>query len=289
MLPITKSIRPPHLALDLDKLKSGLGESNPTVIESDSHVINLKKRIDENCHFLDELKKDRQFQNLLTLMRKAAIPEKLLLNFLIGWAPLQDCLKSTWMEDLITKTYSHGFWAIWAGVYTADGRYYFHYLKPSFSHRLSTIFSYGYFESEDKFHSKMKTFMGAIETENISGKLDLSFLDLSDVWLDHASLTGADCRGVKFGKVKFRLQGKINLTGADCRGANFGTATVNQMNLAKANLLGVKTKDPVISRMVKEQELFEKYKLLLQITAGHSFNFPRELIKHITLELKPSI
>lgn len=82
-----------------------------------------------------------------------------------------------------------------------------------------------------------------------------------------------------------RVYRRINWTNADCRGCNFGRLKSDQVILTGANLLGAKSTDRDISRMIKEQELFPKYQLLPHIVAQHNLNFPRELVNEIGSKL----
>jgi TPR repeat protein len=147
-------------------------EKNSTV---DSHVINLQERIESNRILLDGLKRDSGFQNTLTLMHKAGVPEEQLLKFLTGNASLEECLgKKTWMIAFLIGTY--------AGLEVKSrglGRLDLHFLEHSLADTLTTIFKQGYSESGEKTHSKMNALMQAIEEKNNSGKLDLASTNLA--------------------------------------------------------------------------------------------------------------
>jgi len=282
---------------------------------SNLHTINLEKRLEENRPLLDSLKEDRQFQNVLTLMHQLAVPDELLLKFLTGQASLCDCTPC-WAQSLITNIYKDGLRVQVMDQYIEGENwpYDIHFLNQALADQLSTVFKHGYFEPSEKTHCKTQTLIRAIQQENISGKLDLTGLDLSSVHLDRANLpgadcknakfrihkwdcinlAGADCRGTNFGAVEpfyvslttMRHGKPINLAGADCREADFGTLKSNQVNLTGANLIGAKSTDPDISQMIKEQELYKKYMLLPYVMAQHNLNFPRELINEIGSELK---
>lgn len=58
---------------------------------SNPHTINLERRLEENRPFVDSLKEDPLFQNVLTLMRRFAVPETLLFRFVTGKAHLELC------------------------------------------------------------------------------------------------------------------------------------------------------------------------------------------------------
>jgi hypothetical protein len=67
--------------------------STPLHVASEqTDVVNLNRRIDRNRAFLDDLKGSKPFQNLLILMRQAAVSEVRLLGFLIGRSSLEECL-----------------------------------------------------------------------------------------------------------------------------------------------------------------------------------------------------
>lgn len=288
--------------------------STRSISEPNSYTFNLEKRLEENRPFLDNLKQHRPFQNIFTLMHNSLDylkqnkpaenfrtfghnkdPEELIFKCLTGQAPLNYCFP-------ISLFRYHGFSAerliqeilkdeirVQEMVEYVDGepfQYNCYFLDQTWTDRLSAIFSHGWFEPADKTQSKMITFMEAIENGNSSGKLHLSGFDLSRVRF--GNFAGADCRGANFvhNKPGKQRRIKLNLTDADCRGAHFGLLTLHQVTLTGANLLGAQSSDPNISAMIKEQELFEKYKLSRYITAQHNLYFPEELFERIGSELK---
>jgi hypothetical protein len=292
MQPINRPVTNPHLSSNLDNQKNDPVGNGITVSTLNSDTINLGRRIEENRPLLDDLKNGRHFQNVLTIMRKIAVPKELLLKFLIGKVHFEELLvgsNSNWPLALVRSIYRHGL-TVQPIVYYHEGdpmSYEEYFLDRTLADRLSAIFRHGFWESREKTYAKLKILIEAITNENSSGKLDLSNLDLdlSKLSLNCADFSNADCRGTKFGNERAYCA-RINLAGADCRGADFGAVRLDPINLTGANLLGAKAKDPIISGMIKEQELFERYKLLPQTMEQHGFNFPRELINNIGLDLR---
>jgi hypothetical protein len=203
--------------------------------------MHLKSRIEENRPFLDELKGSKSFQNLLILMRKAAVPEERLLGFLIGKASLEECWgEHTWMTDLLDKTYTE------LEIRCSDS----HFLPETLTATLSTIFNSGYFESTEKSHCKISLLMDEMRTANSAETLDLSCADLSNAFLCKADLSGANLSEADLSGAVMReanlsgaLLPKANLTmtylsGANLAKADLSSASVSGANLSWANLSG---------------------------------------------------
>ncbi|MCD6025482.1 MAG: hypothetical protein K0R08_1 [Solimicrobium sp.] len=207
MLVLNRPLNNPHPAVDWD---------NPYPTKKnrvdDVHVINLKKRIEQNRPLIESLKRDRGFQNALNLLRRESIPDRKLLDFLTGKASLEECVdtiyevqvsnfplgntnveevgsKKIWIVNLLVRTYEA--LEVKAGWFDKSDS---HFLSESITDTLAAIFSHGYLESDDKTHSKMNTLMQAIE----AGELDLSGADLSDMNLAGANLAGANLVGANF-------------------------------------------------------------------------------------------
>jgi uncharacterized protein YjbI with pentapeptide repeats len=180
-----------------------------------TEVVNLNNRMENNRALLNDLKASKPFQNLLILMRKAAVPDERLLDFLTRKASLETCFgDKTWKIALLTKTYDR------IEVHSSGS----HFLLESLATELSAIFKKGiFFESADKFHSKMKILMSSIEKSNGLKRLDLVGADLSGINLSEANLIGANLH-------------KANLSGVDLTGANLSDADVSDADLHKANL-----------------------------------------------------
>ncbi|MCD6026899.1 MAG: hypothetical protein K0R08_1418 [Solimicrobium sp.] len=169
MLPTSHPVDTNRTAFNLSNSSST--EKNSTV---DVHVMNLEKRIDDNRLFLESLKRDSGFQNTLTLMHKAGVPEEQLLKFLTGKVSLEECLgKRTGMINFLVRSYEG--LEIKFGWLGKSG----HFFSGSLANTLSAIFSPSNLEFSEKTHSKMNTLMQVIEEKNNSGKLDLSNADLS--------------------------------------------------------------------------------------------------------------
>ncbi|MCD6026958.1 MAG: hypothetical protein K0R08_1477 [Solimicrobium sp.] len=220
MLPINQSIN--------NLRPADLGNLNPSEKNSsiNSYVINLESRIEQNRPLIEDLKRDRGFQNTLTLLRRESISDRQLLDFLTGKVSLEECEKTLeklmysnarqqdtpleelvaekkWMVQVLVRTYK-ALEPRWSGTS--------HFLPKSLTDPLAAIFSHGYWESEEKTHYKMNALMQAIEL----GKLDLSRADLSDINFDYVNLAEANLAWA-------------NLVGASTIGTNF----------LNANLLGV--------------------------------------------------
>ncbi|MCD6026983.1 MAG: hypothetical protein K0R08_1502 [Solimicrobium sp.] len=226
MLPINRPINNPGLTV---------GSDNPSSTEKNSsvnpYVINLESRIEQNRPLIEDLKRDRGFQNTLTLLRRESIPDRMLLNFLTGKASLQECVSNMikikdsdgslgytrsycgrdiwWIIDMLVKTYEALEDRSRSSGPAACSS---HFLPKSLTDPLTAIFSHGYWESEEKTCSKINTLMHAIESK----KLDLSGADLSYIDFEDANLAEANLAGA-------------NLAGAGTIGTNF----------LDANLLGV--------------------------------------------------
>jgi hypothetical protein len=169
----------------------------------DPHVVNLEKRLEENWSFLDSLRRDSGFQNILTLMHKAGVPEEHLLKFLTGDSSLEECFgKSTWMINFLVGSYND--LEIKSGWF---GRIE-HFLSKSLANTLLIIFKPGYLESPEKTHSKMNALMHAIEEKNNSGKLDLAGTDFSFLNMCDYDCHGFDSIVAEFYSISVRKESK---------------------------------------------------------------------------------
>jgi uncharacterized protein YjbI with pentapeptide repeats len=221
------------------------------VISDPTDVENLNTRIEENRLFLDELKANKPFQNLLFLMHKAAVSEQRLLNFLMGNASLEECFgEKKWMTNLLVQPYSN-FEVNWTGS---------HFLPASLATTFSAIFKQGYFESAVKSHSKMCVLMGSIKRDDRLEKLDLAFtnnffadlscanmsgMDLSQADFAYANFSGANLSRANLGqaglwraKLSFTYLFQADLTCAYLPKAALTGASLREANLSKANLAG---------------------------------------------------
>ncbi|MCD6026658.1 MAG: hypothetical protein K0R08_1177 [Solimicrobium sp.] len=189
MLPISQPVNTTRPAFHLSNSNST--EKTSTV---DPHVINLVERIDGNRLFLEGLKRDSGFQNTLTLMHKAWVPEEQLLKFLTGKASLEECLGTNrWMIEFLVGSY--GGLEIKSGQLGIQD----HFLSESLAETLSTVFRTGYFESSEKTYSKMNALMQAITEKNNIGKLDLSNTDFT--FIDGREI---DCYGFEVSVAEFQ-------------------------------------------------------------------------------------
>ncbi|MCD6026733.1 MAG: hypothetical protein K0R08_1252 [Solimicrobium sp.] len=221
MLSVNRPINKFHPTADLSNPNSP--EKNSSI---NSYVINLESRIEQNRLLIEDLKRDRGFQNTLTLLRRESISDHQLLDFLTGKVSLEECVRTVvefypeyrdlntsstkfcrvdkeWMIKVLVRTYK-------ALEPSCSGT--LHFLPKSLTDPLAAIFSHGYWESEDKTHFKMNALMQAIEL----GKLDLSRADLSDLNLNF-----------------------VNLAEANLAGANMVATSTRGTNFHNANLLGV--------------------------------------------------
>ncbi|MCD6026839.1 MAG: pentapeptide repeat protein [Solimicrobium sp.] len=158
-------------------------------------------------------------------MRKAAVPDECLLDFLTGRTSLEKCLgDKTWMTALLVK-HLGALERRWSGS---------HFLSDSLSHTLSVVFKQGYFESAEKSHSKMSVLMNSLKREGNREKLNLAGADLSTVCLRGADLSGADLSGANLSEVNLSGAnlGEVNLSGADLSGANLSDACLYRANLS---------------------------------------------------------
>jgi hypothetical protein len=199
MLPISRSGNNPSFAVVRDNLDTT--QKNSAV---NLNLVNLQTRIEENQLFLDGLKMDSQFQNLLTLMRQVGVTDEMKFNFLTGQASLEDCFaKDTWGKNLLVKTYG--------GLEFRTARSCnSHFLLKSVADTLYAILKPGYFETTEKFSSKMCSLMRTIEHENRSEILDLSNADLTYVDLSYAKLSGVNLAGADLTKACLTY---VDLTG----------------------------------------------------------------------------
>jgi uncharacterized protein YjbI with pentapeptide repeats len=297
--------------------------TNFPIISDQTDVANLNNRINKNRAFLEALKADRPFQNLLVLMRKGDVCDERLLDFLMGVSSLEWCRsKRVWMENLIIKTYD------------LEIRWYGTFLPHCITFPLSMIFKPGCFETTEKSHSKMCVLMGSLKKENDSETLDFANADLADVSLvgadlsranlSGANLSGADLKGAHLSHINFS---KANLSKADLSRANLNLSNLSDANLSGANLTGAKlyktdfsganlsgadlrtifitisqlqnvkltgalSDDKNISAMIKKQEEIEeaskKTQLLSEIVMKCTFQgtqFPKDLINKIACDL----
>jgi uncharacterized protein YjbI with pentapeptide repeats len=227
MKPITQPINSSRFTSDSDNLNTL--EKGGTV---EADLVNLRSRIEKNCAFLDELKKNTRFQNVLILMRKMAISNELLFSFLSGQSSLQQLLgEETWMTNLLVKTYD-GLEAAWLG--------YSHFLSNSIVDTIQAIFRRGYLESAEKFQSKMHSLMDAIENHDNLGQLDLSGADLSYISLRSAKLAGVNLVGANLigSYLTYADLSGANLAGADLRGTFSLCAKWSGANLAGTIFIG---------------------------------------------------
>ncbi|MCD6026272.1 MAG: pentapeptide repeat protein [Solimicrobium sp.] len=198
--------------------------------------MSVESRIEENRPFLDGLKTDKQFQNLLIFMCKSAVSEERVLDFLTGKSSLEACLgEKKWMTELLVNTYG-GLEVCWHGS---------HFLSELLATRLSTIFKQGYFEFAEKSHFKMSALMGSIKRDEGSEKLDLADANPSVVFFCEADLFRADLSGADLAKATLRYTNfsEANLTGADLSeadlcGADLSGADLSGTNLSRAHLVG---------------------------------------------------
>ncbi|MCD6026588.1 MAG: hypothetical protein K0R08_1107 [Solimicrobium sp.] len=136
-----------------------LANTNHNVTSDQTDVVNLNSRIDKNRPFLEDLKASQPFQDLLVLMRQAAVPEQRLLEFLTGKISLEECLgEKNWMTTLLVKT-NDKLEVRWFGS---------HFLSETLATTLSAIFKQGYFESAEKSHSKMLILMSSLKRDDKS-------------------------------------------------------------------------------------------------------------------------
>ncbi|MCD6025767.1 MAG: hypothetical protein K0R08_286 [Solimicrobium sp.] len=258
-----------------------VSQSSGVAPSSSPNVDNINRRIEENRQQVEDLKATQTFQNILTLMRKAAVGDEQILNFLTGKVSLEKCLgKETWMINLLVHTYP-GFDDHYVETESS------HFLSESLVNTLSTIFKRGYFESSEKTNSKIRTLMKAIEKENSSGTLNLRDLNLSYLDLTGANLAGANCHSARFRNATMNMAdcsgacfSWANLTEADAVNANFSNALLDTANLSganfsntnltqadmnnvncdatnfsQANLSGIKSSNLTILQLIKEQEV----------------------------------
>ncbi|MCD6026592.1 MAG: putative low-complexity protein [Solimicrobium sp.] len=213
--------------LTMQSVNRSVSTKHPIVSEQ-TDVINLNSRIGKNRTFIEDLKANPSFQNLLILMQQAAVPKEQLLKFLTGRASLEECWgEKKWMTNLIIKTYG-GLKVCWANS---------HFLSESLAATLTAIFNSGYFESAEKSHAKMGVLMGSLKRDQSSETLDLVGADLSGVNLSGADLSGANFSKANLSKtdLSFATLPKANLTGANLSGAClYGT------NLAGASFYATK-------------------------------------------------
>jgi uncharacterized protein YjbI with pentapeptide repeats len=234
----------------------------------------------------DLLLKNHRFQNIFNLMQQNAVPEDLILSFLMGKASLEECLSNeTWMINFLVRSYE--------GLETS----YFshsHYLERSLTNLLSTILDRGIFESSKKTGAKTTTLIRAITLACSLKSIYVENADFCDVNLSGASFKKAGFKNVRFcganlSQADFQganLNG-VSFEGANLFEANFSEAETYDADFRGSNLGGVKSTDPEVLLMKKEQA-FEKYKLLPHVIGEHFFQgnkFPSELINRIANEL----
>ncbi|MCD6026675.1 MAG: hypothetical protein K0R08_1194 [Solimicrobium sp.] len=251
---------------------------------ADSEMLGIKKRIEENQSFLDELKIDNKFQNFLTLMRKLGVRDEELLNILTGQADVKRYLdKESWKKSLLKSMlltmieYRQRGFLEKSYIDEHEGEL-VPYLAKQLAQPLASIFKQGYLEADEKTQSKMGLLLKAIENEHRAGELDLHDLNLSGCELSGADFSGVNCIGTNFEKA--------NLAGADFRGADLSDANFWKANLSGAIFRGASFK-PAVLQMITEQNqehAFEIHRLLSKITQTYSYegiDFPEKLINRI--------
>jgi len=142
--------------------------------------------------------------------------------------------------------------------------------------------------------------MATLSEANLA-RADLSGADLGQAKLLKADLTGANLAGADLSTAclaganltRANLTGATlwvaNLAGANLRLADLRNAKLEKINLTGAYLIGAKSTDPIILAMIEKQEqAFEKYKLLSPLTTEFTLQdarFPQELMAKIGRDL----
>ncbi|MCD6026307.1 MAG: pentapeptide repeat-containing protein [Solimicrobium sp.] len=218
MLSLTRPLHNPNPTPKLNNLN---------LIEKDAvvelNVVNLKKRIEENRALLDSLKQNKKFQNILIFFLRCKEPDSIvrLTKFLVGKASLEECFsKERWIINLLARTCDEI--EVRSGFFGPS-----HFLSSPLTDTLSIIFAYGYLESEEKFNSKMITFIESIQEDRLESLYlvgaDLSWADLTGANLPWEDLTAANLR-------------RANLNGANFEGSTLIRANLKQADLYNANL-----------------------------------------------------